>query len=264
MSTKTHAIGELSYISGLPLSWPFDHGLLPEASVSRRTGLPGELDAWMADGTLDAAPISTLEYIRRRDRYELVPDLSISAWGRLGSAVLFSKSGFAKLGGQTIALPPHGATSNALIQWLLHRMFTVDATYVEREGSVSDLIDDHAAVLALGDAAVQEARRDHRLLQLDLGEAWWQIMHVPMVTTVWAVQTSLPADERQTLVDLFTQAKALGLAHQTEVVAEASLRLDVPCSEIEAYFALLTYELTPVHEQSIRLFADDLAEVSIN
>ena len=264
MSTKTHAIGELSYISGLPISWPLDHGELVVDGLRRVTGRPGELDAMMASGELDAGPISTLEYIRRRDRYHLVPDVSVSAWGRLGSATLFSKGSFAKLHGETIVMPPFGATANALIQWLLHRMFSIKAQYVEAEGTLEELMDRYPAALVIGDRAVQDARRGERYQQLDLGEAWWQIMHTPVVTSVWAVQKSLPEADQQALADLFTRAKAIGQAHHAAVVAEASARIDVPLPEVEAYYALLNYELTPVHETSIRLLAEDLAEVSIH
>lgn len=264
MSTKTHAIGELTYISGLPISWPFDHGLIEAEGMRRVAGLPGELDALMARGELDAAPISSLEYIRRRDRYVLVPEMSISAWGRIGSATLFSQVSFGKLGGETIVMPPHGATANALIQWLLHRMFSVKAQYVEAEGSLEELLDRYPAALVIGDRAVQEARRGDNYHQLDLGEAWWQIMQTPVVTSVWAMQKTLGEDDQRALCDLYTRAKAIGLQHLPEVVAEASARIDVPTAEVEAYYALLNYELTPVHEQSIRLLAEDLAEVSIH
>lgn len=264
MSTKTHAIGELNFISGLPISWPFDHGPLDAGGARRVDGRPGELDELMARGELDGGPISTLEYIRRRDRYNLVPNVSVSAWGRVGSAVLFSRGSFAKLGGETIALPPYGGTANALIQWLLHRMFGVQAQYVEVEGSLEELLDRYPAALVIGDRAVQDARRDEKHLQLDLGEAWWQIMHTPVVMSVWAVQRSLPEADQRALAELFTHAKEVGMQHLPEIVAEASARLAVPSSEVEAYYALLNYDLTPVHEQSIRLLAEDLAEVSIH
>jgi chorismate dehydratase len=264
VSTTTHDIGELSFISGLPISWPFAHGRLPEHAGRRLVGRPGELDAMMARGELAAAPISTLEYIRRRDRYNLVPNVSISAWGRLGSAVLFARGSFAKLGGTTIALPPQGGTSNALIQWLLHRMFGVQAQYVEAEGTLAEVLEQYPAALVIGDLAVQEARRDLGHTQLDLGEAWWHIMKTPCVTTVWAVQRSLPPEDQKALAALFTKAKEIGQAHLADVVAEAAARLDMPGPEVEAYYALLNYDLTPVHEQGIRLLAEDLAEVSIH
>lgn len=264
MSTKTHAIGELNFISGLPISWPFAHGHLDPAGYRRVAGLPGDLDDMMARGELDGGPISTLEYIRRRERYNLVPNLGVSAWGRIGSAVLFSKGSFAKLDGQTIAMPMQGATANALIQWLLHRMFGVKAHYVEAEGGLHELMERFPATLVIGDLAVKEARKGEQYQQLDLGEAWWHIMKTPVVTSVWVVQNTLPEPDQRELAALFTKAKAIGLAHMAEVVAEASARLNVPTNEVEAYYALLNYELTPVHEASIRLLAEDLAEVSIH
>src|SRR6476620_4503405 len=123
-------IGELSFISGLPISLPIDRGLVEAPDVHTVTGLPGELDERMAAGELDAGPVSSLEYIRHHDRYMLVPDLSISSWGRFASAVVFSKGSFGRLTDKKVALPRGGATSNVLTEWFLHQMFGSDAQFV--------------------------------------------------------------------------------------------------------------------------------------
>jgi chorismate dehydratase len=257
-----NGIGELVYISGLPISLPFHrgHSQVP-AGLRLVPGLPGELDAMMERGELAAAPISSLEYIRRRDRYVLVPNLSISSWGRIGSATLFSKVPFSKLDGDTVALPRAGATSNALIQLLLQKMFGVNARYEETEGKLSELLANHPAALVIGDQAILENRKTSELLQLDLGEAWWQMMQTPMVHTVWACQKSLPQAQIESFSALFAQAKEAGKQHHAEIINEASTRLGLPLPEVEAYFALLNYDLAPVHEASINLFADFLADV---
>ena len=254
-------IGELSYISGLPISWAVDRGMVEGLEVKTVTGLPGELDALMESGRLAAGPISSLEYVRHRDKYDLIPDLSISSWGRIGSSILFSNVPFSRLGGQPIALPRHGATSNVLIQWLLFKMFGVEARYEEQNGSLDELMKTYPAVLLIGDQAVVEARRSAELMQLDTGEAWWQIMKTPMVHSVWACQASLPQDQKEAFAALFARAKALGKEHHAEVIAEAAQRLDMPQDVIEAYYALLNFDMSAVHVQSMNLFADFIPEV---
>lgn len=260
----THAIGHLSFISGLPISFAFERGLLPDTSNQNRFGRPGELDDLMAAGELAAAPISSLEYIRRRERYALLPNLSLSSWGRIGSACLFTRGTFAELSGQTIALPTFGATSNALVQWLLQKLFGVDAQYVEVDGRLDELLAKYPAALLIGDEALVEVAKGGDLVKLDLGEAWWQMMHTPFVHTVWACQANLPADVQQHLATQFGEAKALGRTHHTEIVAEATRRLGLTPEQIEAYYALLNYELTPVHRQSISLFDDYLHEKTLH
>lgn len=254
-------IGELSYISGLPISWAVDRGLVSGLEVKTVTGLPGELDQMMESGRLAAGPISSLEYVRHRDRYTLIPDLAISSWGRIGSSILFSKVPFSRLGGQAIALPRFGATSNVLVQWLLFKMFGVEARYEEKDGTLDELLKDYPAALLIGDQAVVEARRSSELMQLDTGEAWWQIMKTPMVHSVWACQASLPDEQKAALAAFFATAKQLGKEHHAEVVAEASGRLEMPESLIEAYYALINFDMSAVHMQGVNLFADFIPEV---
>ena len=258
----TLSVGELSYISGLPISLPFHAGWVESDGLSFRAGRPGELDAWMESGELAAGPISSLEYARRRDRYVLVPDLSIASWGRFGSTTLFAKGSFSRLGGQTIALPHAGATSNVLVQWLLQKMFGVEAQYEEAQGPLTEVLQTHPAALVIGDEGLIESRKNPELTQMDLGEAWWQMMKTPLVQTVWAIQASLGEAERQLLIERFTRAKEQGKVHHAEVVASATERLGIPAEEIEAYYALLNYDLAPVHQQSMRMFADFIQEVA--
>ena len=251
-------IGELSFISGLPISLPIDRGLLPSPEIQTVSGLPGELDERMASGELAAGPISSLEYIRHRDRYELVPDLSISSWGRFVSAVLFSKGSLGRLSGKTVALPYGGATSNVLTQWFLQKMFGAEPHFEETTGSLEELMERYDAVLSIGDQAVLDARKPHDYLTLDLGEAWWQLMKTPMVSTLWVTQKSLPEADQQAIAQLFARAKELGRERHDEVLAEATRRLGIPEAEVEAYYALLNYDLAPVHMQSLSLFTDYL------
>jgi chorismate dehydratase len=257
-------IGQLSYISGLPISYVFAHGLLGDVPVEGVTAYPDELDRMMANGELAAAPISSLEYMRHDDRYALIPDISIGSWGRIGSSILFGREPFNKLGGQTVALPRHGATSNALARWLIGRLYGVEANFVEADGSLEELLAQYPAALLIGDQAILEARKPGEVaLRLDLGEAWWQAMHVPFVHTLWACQADLPREQRQQIAELLMCAKELSKTHHAAIVAEASTRLGIPAEEAEAYFALLNYDFTPVHRQGLAMFGDYLEEMSL-
>jgi chorismate dehydratase len=252
-------IGQLSYTSGLPIRYAFTHGLIEEP-VECTTAHQDELDVLMAAGKLDAGPISSLEYIRHGERYSLVKDLSIGSWGRIGSSLLFSRESFAKLNGQTVALPRHGATSNALTRWLLDKLFGVQANYVQVEGTLTELLARYPAALLIGDQAVVESRQVTDVLTLDMGECWWQAMHTPFVHTVWVSQADLPRPERDRIAAIFLRAKELGKVHHTEILKEASVQLGMPADEVEAYFALLNYDLTPAHMQGLGMFANYIEE----
>lgn len=256
------AIGELGFISGLPISLPITRGWITAPEVEVVTALPGELDVRMKSGELAAGPISSLEYIRRGYRYTLVPDLSISSWGRFASAVLFSKGSLGRLSGKTVALPRLGATSNVLAQWFLRKTFGSEPLFIEADGTLDELLQTHDAALIIGDQALLEARKPHDYLTLDLGEGWWQLMKTPMVQTVWVCQKSLPQADQDALLAMFAAAKAAAAAHRDEVIAEAMKRVPIPAEELEAYYGLLNYDLAPVHMQSLNLFRDYLQDVA--
>lgn len=256
------AVGELGFISGLPVSLPLVRGWVDAPELDVFTGMPGELDARMRSGELVAGPVSSLEFIRRQYRYTLVPDLSISSWGRFASAVLFSKGSLGRLTGKTVALPPQGATSNVLAQWFLRKTFGSEPEFVEAEGSLEELLAAQDAALVIGDQALLESRKEHDYVTLDLGEGWWQLMKTPMVQTVWVVQKSLPVEDQQQLIAMYTAAKTEGLARQEEVQAEAAARLGISASEIAGYYGLINYDLAPVHMQSLSLFRDYLQDVT--
>ena len=256
------AVGELGFISGLPVSLPIKRGWVEAPELHVVTGMPGELDARMRSGELVAGPVSSLEFIRRQYRYTLVPDLSISSWGRFASAVLFSKGSLGRLTGKTVALPPLGATSNVLAQWFLRKTFGSEPEFVEAEGSLDELLRTHDAALVIGDQALIESRKEHDYLTLDLGEGWWNLMKTPMVQTVWVCQKSLPEADQRSLIAMYTAAKAAAQARQAAVVAVATARLGIPESEVAGYYGLLNYDLAPVHMQSLSLFRDYLQDVT--
>jgi chorismate dehydratase len=251
-------VGELAFISGWPVQWPLRQGLAGAEDLTLRVGLPGELDAWMEAGELDVSPVSSLAYMRWRHEWELVPELSISAWGRLGSATLFSHLPFQGLGGATVAVPPHGGTSTELVRWLIERVFGVEAALVEHDGPLEALLRTHAAVLLIGDSALKAASLEPVPHRLDLGQAWWQLTQTPFVTTVWACRRSLPSDARAELVQLLARSREEAKSRLDEVAAAAASRLSMAQADVEAYYSLLNFDLSPVHQQALNLLADQL------
>lgn len=252
-------LGHLAFISGLPIKMAFEQGwVAPPAEATWRVGRPGELDAWMAEGLLDAAPISSLEFHRHRGKYLPLAELAISSWGRLGSALFYSRLPFARLGDQAIALPHHGATSNALIVWLLAKTFGAEVRPVEHDAPLEKLLESHPAALVIGDEAILANRKERPIQVLDLGESWWRLMHTPLVHTVWAMRSDLPEATQAALQAAFAQAKAEATARMGEVAAEAGRILGLPTPEAEAYFALLTYDFAPMHQAALEALGQQL------
>jgi chorismate dehydratase len=251
-------VGELSFVSGWPIHGPLRRGLPGSEMLDITVGRPGELDDAVVAGRLAAAPVSSLEYLRRSEHYTLIPGLSISAWGRLGSATLFSDVPFSRLDGATVAVPPFGATSNALLRWLLQEMFGVRANFVEAEAPLAELLGSFPAALLIGDEAIQSHRLEQGAHRIDLGQSWWQITHTPLVTTVWVVAPGQPDDVVAFLIDLLGRAKTRGQELLSEFAAEAAEKLKMPSTEMEGYFSLLNFDFSSVHQQGLHRLKEAL------
>ena len=103
---------------------PWKH-LFGENGFHLVAGTPAELNAAMRRGEVDLGSISAMEYGRHPDDYLLLPDLSISSRGPVGSVLLFSRVPFAELDGRSIRVSAASASGAALLKVLMAELFQV-------------------------------------------------------------------------------------------------------------------------------------------
>mgnify|MGYP001573179265 CR=1 FL=1 len=90
---------------------PFYFGLVEmlrkngtEPEMSFFESYPAEINQAMDRGEIDAAPVSSLEYLQHQDKYLLLPDLAIGTQLFARSVLLLSRKKIEQLNGETIAL----------------------------------------------------------------------------------------------------------------------------------------------------------------
>jgi len=178
-------LGHIDYAN----CYPVHARLLSEScppDVEITTGVPSELNARLAEGSLDVAPCSSIEYARHHAEYRLLPGLAIASDGIVSSIRLESVLPLEALGAGTVCVPTASATSVVLLRILLEQRRGLSPRYRwygQGEG-IDPLEEDAVAVLRIGDVALRREAPAGRHV-LDLGEDWTRWTGLPFVYAVW-------------------------------------------------------------------------------
>ncbi|MBW1916857.1 MAG: menaquinone biosynthesis protein [Deltaproteobacteria bacterium] len=248
-------LGRICYINVLPIYYAMEQAYVPNGAEVI-WGTPAELNDRMFAGRLDVSGISSLEYGRHFHKYLLLPDLSISSQGDVGSVLLFSHLPFHCLSGQQVLLSQSSATSAALVKIILAEMYGARPCY--GSGPVStQLLDGWAALLAIGDEALRlRATRTYPYF-LDLGSAWYDLTGLPFVFGVWAVRRSCFAQHTAQVHYLhqnLLMAKDWGLKSLEEISHQAADLLGLDYQTLFHYYNQLNYDLQAPQRQGLEAF----------
>lgn len=226
-------------------------------------GTPAALNAMIESGKLDMSSSSSLLYLSRSD-LDLIPHLSISSYGPVGSVLFFSKTRPEELSGRRIAVPRASATSIRLLSLILKVEYNCDVELVmiDRPG----LDDEFSGALVIGDEALRVddewSARSHRI---DLGEWWTRRMKLPMVFGVFVARKEyieqFPRSYRHVEESLKT-ARQIGTTEMLDqVIDRAAAMTGLLRPRMEKYFVEnLNWRLDEKHRESLCLFGKLLRE----
>src|SRR5690348_11100213 len=111
----TIKIGLIDYLNTMPFHYDLAERL-EDVDVEFVRGVPSQMNHALMAGDIDIAPISAIEAARNADDVVILPDLGIASLGAVKTVLLFSWAcDMRDLGGQSIALTDHSATSVALL-----------------------------------------------------------------------------------------------------------------------------------------------------
>jgi chorismate dehydratase len=248
-------LGRIHYINVLPIYHALDQSYAPNG-FHIVSGTPAEVNTRLFTGALDVSAISSVEYGRHHRDYALLPELSISTEGDVGSVLFFSRTPFHRLSGREVLLSQASATSAALLKILLYELFGARPLY--RSGPVANGFPDGCyGLLAIGDEALRLRAAGIYPYFLDLGRAWYELTGLPFVFGVWAARRDVfrkkPAEVRllhQTLL----AAKARGLKALPEICRQAQKSVNLTDEQLQHYFRQLQYDLGPRQLEGLRAF----------
>jgi len=251
----TARCGRIAYLNVLPIYFALEH-IFGENGFHLVRGTPAELNALMRRGEVDLGSISAMEYGRTFRDYLLLPDLSISSKGAVGSVLLFSRVPFSRLDGRRIRVSAASASGAALVKVLMAELFEVQPRY-QRSQLEGVPLGDAAAVMAIGDEALRLKAAGAMPFELDLGQAWQELTGLPFVFGVWAVRRDFAEAHCETtaaLHRLLLRSRDWGLRSLPELSRIAGPSFSMTPTQILAYFHQLNYSLDAEHEEGLATF----------
>lgn len=218
-----------------------DHPLLESVTAE-----PSGHNKMLANGRIDMAPISAFSYGEHWREYAILPNLSVSTKGRVGSILLFSKVPLKDLAGLTVALTDASATSVNLTKILLHHYYGVIPNYLTMSANLQEMFAKADAALLIGDSAIHAALLRPDCFIYDLGEEWLKFTGCSMTYAVWAFPKKLISEQKhelQTIYQLLLEGKEKALSHMDSVIETCQTMLGGTQEFWRNYFAQFNYGL---------------------
>ncbi len=264
MSTETMAklrIGKIRYLNCLP----FYTGLVErlqacgvEQEMSFFESYPAEINQAMQRGEIDAAPVSSLEYLQHQDEYVLIPDLGIGTRLFVRSVLLISRKKIEALNGAVIALSRESLSSAGLVRILLKRKYDHRNTFEIVEQDPEAMLSKYPAALLIGDQALFCQPKD-LVYKYDLGELWQSWTGKPFVFSLWAVRRSFATRYPEVLRHFATVLKENTLSNlaQPEELLKRALGVapsDKRFCQLLGYLVNLQYSLDETMQEGVLRF----------
>lgn len=208
---------------------------------------PRRLGRTMAQGAVDAAPLSLADFLAQEDSLLPLP-FGIATDGPARSVILFSDRPLAELGGAVLGVTDETSTSVEILRLLLALKYHA----IPRAWVSSDEPSD--ALLLIGDSAIRALKSGSRFSHaLDLGREWKEWTQLPCVFARWAVRRALPAVHRLALERALDAALDRGIA---AIPAIAARRRDTGFTEAEVgtYLRGFTYRFGADEDKAIAEF----------
>jgi chorismate dehydratase len=229
-------------------------------------GVPSELNKMLRQGELDISPSSSIEYLRNKSHYRILPYLSISSSGPINSIFLFSKLPIEELDGTRVAVTSESETSTALLKIVLKEFMSLECTFEPSSiKNVHDLLSTYAAALHIGDTAMSEGNKYRNGMSgsipglniYDLGELWYKHTGLPFVYALWVIRKQ-SIDEKDHLIrDLSVEllnAKQFTSQQLSSIAKDAPHNKWIQEEELVRYWQDISYDFTRTHMEGLKLF----------
>lgn len=251
-------IGEISYTNIIPLYYYLDRELLMDQGVTITHAVPSRINALMENQLVDIGGISSFSFGKNADRYSLVPDLSVSSYGRVNSIFLFSKYKIEDLSDKKIALTSSSETSVALLKIILDRFYGVHVSYQVETPHFEKMLEHYDACLLIGDDAISAYRKRGAYHVYDLGEIWYQQTGLPMIFAVMAYRNEMETEKGSLLSyvgkSMIESKERCQREKFVPVIKRVLTEHGGTFQFWESYFNGLNYQFSGEHEKGLNLY----------
>ncbi|MBI1871751.1 MAG: menaquinone biosynthesis protein [Chlamydiae bacterium] len=216
-------------------------------------GSPKDCAKVLENKEADVALLPSIEYARIPHLF-ILPGVSISSVGPVQSVMLFLRKDIKSV--QSIAVDERSRTAAILLKILAKESLKIEAEYVEKPASLEDMLKHHDAALLIGDQALV-GEKQFKGERVDLGEAWYDLTHLPFTYAFWAGRK----EENLDLLLPLLEAKEEGFLRCDQIAREAEQmfvktgKIFISESFILDYLTKsICYEWSKSHEDGLRLF----------
>lgn len=257
-------VGRIPYANLFPIFYYLDNRC-DNSDYRFIKGVPSRVNRMLREGELDVSPSSSIEYLRNKDKYLLLPWCSISSSGHIKSIMLFSKYPIDELGGKTIAVSSESETSTLLLQIILNEFFSVKCKIKhETRRSVRNILETFPAMLHIGDTAMIEAHklsmdkdRQASTYVYDLGDLWDKYTGLPFVFALWIVRKEAAEEKRKLVRKLSNDLINAGKFAENRfkmIASEAPHKRSISERELVEYWKLISYDFSERQMEGLDLF----------
>ena len=251
-----HVIGKIPYLNSVPFYENIERRQFKILPVT-----PRRMGVLSAKGMLDAGLFSAVNFIQQKDRLDPL-DFCIATRDQVKSVLLFSNHGWQDLKGKTIGITDDTATSVMLLKVLLEKRYGVKAVFKRMHSGVNNYTE-FDAVLLIGDEALRSRKTGLAGFEIvyDLATEWYEWKKLPFVFALWAVQKSMPAQQRDELLGIIQQSLASAEEDYAAVGQAHAKRINLTIDESVEYLEGFNYRVGERERISIELFQGLLQEL---
>jgi len=250
-------LGKISYTNMWPVTHFFNEGIFA-GEVDFVEQVPSQLNIKMSQGEIDIGAISSLAYAEHADDYMILPDLSVSCYGDIGSISLYHKGSLDKLDGHKVALTNTSLTSVNLLKIILEEFHQLKPVYVSMAPNIDQMLEEATGALLIGDEALSaNLRFTEKPLynHLDLGAEWLRQTGNWMVFAVYAVRKDAYEKYPELIERIYQEylrSKAKGYREINQVIAAAIKRYGGSNDFWEKYFSGLSHDFTIEQQEGLK------------
>jgi len=256
-------VGVPKYLNTLPLLTYLT--LQPKVEVY--TLSPKKINELLEKGELDCGLASSLFYARAYKYFFLLPDLSISAVGKVKSVILYHRLPLSQLHQKIIGITPETETSFGLLRIVLEEFFSLSPRYEVLNKPLSEDLSKENSLegyLAIGDEALFLQLKGVFPYYTDLAQIWLEKTGLPFVFALFIARKESALSKGELIRDFVFRlylARGKGLSHLKEIVKKSKL----PLEETFAlnYLKHLEYDFSGLKQRAFLHFCELLKKNNI-
>ncbi len=248
-------LGSVPFLNVRPLIFPLEEKLVQHNFEVLYTP-PSNLSTMLFEKKVDLGLIPVAEFLKR-GIYSVVPNISISSYGKVDSVILLARSEINGI--KSVAVDASSQSSAALLRITLEIFNKLSPTYVKRDANDGFLYGVDGGML-IGDIGLKMRYFPPNGYKVfDLGEIWTTETRLPFVYAVYAVNNGVHLGKNLQVLEM---AKSIGLNNVKKIAKIESEKLGLSEEICLRYITeRIKYDLGDREMKGIMTYGKLLAEL---